>query len=81
MKVRIEYEPGENPLEADALLIKALTHNQLGKVHKEDFHDPAPREVYNAMITEHDIMFAKMLKEIEDVLEEDVKGGNSSGYL
>lgn len=76
MKVQINYEPGENELEADELLVKAIMHHANGGEHKQAFHDAAPREVFNLMILKHEATIASMMKDIESVLDEDVKNGN-----
>jgi hypothetical protein len=70
--VKIFLEPHETEADAQALLLKALTHHEAGAEHQEAFHQPAARDVFNRMIVEHDKMWAKMLKEINQVIDEEV---------
>lgn len=69
--VKIFLEPGETPEEAQEMLQKAYQYHAAGGEHKQAFHDPAPRDVFNKLINEHDKMLSKMLKEILEVLNED----------
>ena len=72
MKVKLEYEAGENPLEADELLVKALTQHAQGEGHKEDFQDPAARDLMSKIVKKHEKMFDKMMREIIEEIKKDV---------
>lgn len=71
--VKIFLDPHETEVDAQDLLLKALTHHEGGAEHKEAFHQPAARDVFNKMIVEHDKMWAKMLKEINQVIADEVE--------
>ncbi len=71
--VKIFLEPHETEADANDLLFKALTLHEEGTAHVATFHQPAPRDVFNKMIVEHDKMWAKMLKEISQVIDEEVE--------
>ena len=72
-KVEIILEKGETEEEVHEMLIKAFQHHAAGAEHKQAFHDPAARDVFNAMINKHEKMQEQMLKEIFKVIEEDAK--------
>jgi uncharacterized membrane protein YqiK len=71
-RVTIHLEKGESEEEVQEMLIKAFQHHSAGAEHKEAFHDPAARDVFNKMINEYDKMWAEMLKEIGEVLDGEV---------
>ncbi len=71
--VKIFLEPHETEADAKDLLFKALTHHEGGEEHREAFHQPAARDVFNRMIVQHEDMWAKMLKEINQVIDEEVE--------
>jgi hypothetical protein len=71
-KVKVFLEPHETEDDARDLLLKALTHHEGGGEHQEAFAQPAARDVFNRMILEHDRMWAKMLKEIAALIDEEV---------
>ena len=70
MKLNIEILGAETEEEAQELLIKALTNQAKGGSHKEDFQDPAARDVVRKMIKSHDKMVEKMLREINKAIDE-----------
>jgi hypothetical protein len=71
--VRIILDPHESEADARELLVKALTHHEDGAQHKQTFLQPAARDVYEKMMVEHEAMFSKMLKEINQVIDEEVE--------
>jgi hypothetical protein len=71
-KVELHLEPGETEEEVQEMLIKAFQHHAAGKEHKEAFHEPAARDVFNYMINQHDKTWAKILQEVSVVLDEEV---------
>ena len=71
-KVKIYLEPGETQDDVQELLIKAFQHHSAGAEHKQAFHDPAARDAFNKMINAHSKMFERMLKEVNQVIDEDV---------
>lgn len=70
-KIEIHLEKGETEEEVEEMLIKAFQHHAAGKEHKEAFHEPAARDVFNKMINVHDKMWDKTLREILAVLDEE----------
>lgn len=73
MEVKIILEENESEIEATELLIKAMQSHATGEHHKEDFHQPAARDVVNKLINAHTRMTEEMMREIFKVLEEEVK--------
>lgn len=70
-KIEIHLEKGETEEEVEEMLLKAFQHHAAGKEHKQAFHEPAARDVFNFMINTHDKMWEKTLKEIIAVLDEE----------
>ena len=71
-EVKIYLDPHETEEDAHDLLRKALEHHEGGGEHQETFHQPAARDVCNQMVVEHDRMWARMLREISAVIDEEV---------
>lgn len=71
--VKIILEEHETEEDANNLLLKALLHHESGGEHRESFHQPAAQDVFNKMILEHEKMWQHMLKEINQVIDEEVK--------
>jgi len=72
MKVEIHLEPGETKEEAEELLFKALHHHRAGEEHRHAFHQPGARDVFNRILKRHDEMWKRMMKQIEEVIDDDV---------
>lgn len=70
--VKILLEDNETPEEAEEMLLKALTHHSAGGEHKEDFTQPAARDVVHTLLNEHSKMWNNILKEIFEVIDEDM---------
>lgn len=70
-RIAIYLDKDETEEEAQEALLKALQHHAAGKEHREAFHDPAARDVFNKLINEHKKMWNKMLKDIQKVLDEE----------
>ena len=62
-KVDIHLEPGETIEEAEEQLLKAMQH-QVGHEHKDAFHQPSARDVFNKLIKEHEKTLERTMKEI-----------------
>lgn len=71
-KVKIYLEPHETPEDAEEMLKKALQHHEAGKEHKQAFHNPAARDVFNKLIKEHEKTWKKMMDDIFEVIDKDV---------
>lgn len=69
--VQIYLEPDESEDAAIEALRKALDA-QSGETHEEDFHQGAAREVVQTLNRKHDQMWSAMLKEIFQVLDQEV---------
>ena len=77
--VKIELQNGETPEEAEELLFKAISAQRTGDIHREEFHDPAMRDMVQRMQRIHDENFQLMLQEIGQALNEDYEDdGNIS---
>lgn len=72
-KVEIILENGETEEEVQEMLIKAFQHHAAGEEHKQAFHDPAARDVFNKLINEHEKVMADIMKEIFAVIDSEVK--------
>lgn len=70
--VKITLEAHESEESATELLIKALTHHEVGGEHRESFNQPAARDVFESMIKLHELTTVKILKEISEVIDEEV---------
>ena len=72
-KVRIYLDPGETELDAAHALQKALDVQSSGAAHDEEtFDDPAMNHVADRMEEIHARIYTDMLREISDVLDEEV---------
>lgn len=74
--VKITLKKGETELDALEQLHKAYQYHAAGEGHEDAFHDSAPRDAFNKMINLHTKMQEKLMKEILDLLEEEVSNGN-----
>lgn len=74
-KVRIIAEGGETIDEAEEKLYKAMRSHRTGDSHSEDFSDPAMRDLLIKMENEHEEMYADMMREIFEVLDEEYSNG------
>jgi hypothetical protein len=70
-KVKIIVEDGETMFEAEEMLFKALNASRTGEAHTENFDDPAMRSVLETMETMHKKQYEQMMREIEDILDEE----------
>jgi len=76
MKVKVFLESGETQLDADYALQKALELHSSGEVHDEQiFDDPAMLHVAERMESIHNKIYADMIREINDVLDEEYSHG------
>jgi hypothetical protein len=69
-KVKIYLDKGETVEQVEDLLVKAFQQHAAGAEHKNAFHDPAARDVFNKLINEHEKMLESMIKEIMKVIDE-----------
>jgi hypothetical protein len=69
--VKIKLKKGESIQEAEETLYKALNAQRTGDMHKEDFSDPAMADIVVRMQEEHDKLFKKILREIEEELDKE----------
>ena len=67
--VKIELQQGETPDQAEELILKAFTAQRDGSIHREEFHDPAMRDVLMRMQELHENQMKALLDEIGDILE------------
>ena len=75
-KVKILLESGETQLDADHALQKALEHHSSGSAHDDEaFDDPAMVDLAARLELEHSKMYASMLREIMDVIDEEYSDG------
>ena len=72
MKIKIE---GGTREEADIALYKAVTFHATGDAHKEEFQDPAMADIANGVIDKHEKMFAELIREISDLLDQEYDHG------
>ena len=70
--VRIYLAPHETESEAKELLLKALTSQDSGATHTEEFQQPAARDVFERMLNAHDAMWQNLLREISTVLDDEM---------
>lgn len=71
IKIKVEAE-GKNQIEAEELIIKALTN----ETHKDEFRDPANQHAADVMIAVNEKLFDNMLEEIFKELESEDFNGN-----
>lgn len=70
--VKIILDANETEEEAREMLLKSLTHHDQGAEHRQDFRQPAARDVIAKMNSLHQDMWTRMLKEISEVIEKEV---------
>lgn len=76
-QVKIFLEPGETELDADAALSKALAYHSGGEVHDEDaFDDPAMVHTAHRLEELHARIYAEMVREIADALDQEYSSGS-----
>lgn len=69
--VRVELQGHETPEEAEETLFKALSAQRDGSIHREEFRDPAMRDLLARMQKIHADQFKALLQEIFEILEEE----------
>lgn len=69
--VKIELIKGETAEEAEELLLKAFESQRNGSIHKEEFHDPAMRDLAIRIMSLHQVEYDKMLQEIFEELDKE----------
>lgn len=75
-RVKILLEPGETELDAAHDLQKALEFQSTGQAHDEEaFEDPAMVDLSQRLATEHEKLYAKMMREILEVIDEEFSDG------
>lgn len=75
-KVKILLEPGETQLDADNAIQKALEYHSSGEVHDDEpFDDPAMVHMAQRMEDIHTRIYADMVREISNVLDEEFSHG------
>ncbi len=71
-KVKIIAEKGEDILDVELGLFKALNHQLSGEVHEgESFLDPAMTDLAVKLEQDHSIIYQEMMAEINETLEKD----------
>lgn len=60
--------------QAEERLYKALNSHRTGDVHTEDFTDPAMKDLVERIQMKHEQMYANMLREIFEALDEEYNG-------
>lgn len=72
--VKVFLEQHDTIEDVQELLFKALSQHESGEVHSEEtFHQPAARAVYDKMMSEHALMWERMLREISEVIDAEVE--------
>lgn len=75
MKIKIILDKDQTKEEAEDLLFKALELHKNGEVHiDESFDDAAMIDTENRLKTIHSKIYADMLEEINEALEEQYSG-------
>lgn len=75
--VKIELKKGETPDQAEELIFKAFSAQRDGSIHKEEFHDPAMRDMLVRLQTLHADQFKALIDEIGMILEKEyIEDGN-----
>lgn len=76
-KVKILLEKGEDQLDADHALQKALELHTSGEIHQgELFDDSAMVHTAQRMEEIHSRIYAEMIREINELLDEEYSDGN-----
>lgn len=76
-KVKIILEKGEDQLDADYALQKALELHTSGNIHQgELFDDPAMVHAAQRMEEIHARIYNEMIREINEVLDQEFSDGN-----
>lgn len=76
-KVKILLEPGENELDADAAIQKALEFHSSGEAHSEEaFDDHAMVHMAQRLEQTHDKIYAEMIREIQEELDKEYSSGH-----
>ena len=75
-KVKILLEPGETQLDAHIALQKALDIQSSGTAHDDEaFDDPAMVDLAQRLEVEHQKMYAEMMREVLEVIDEEYSDG------
>jgi hypothetical protein len=72
--VKIGLQKGETPDQAEELIFKAFQAQRDGSIHKEEFHDPAMRDLLARMHQLHADQLKELINEIGDILEAEYVG-------
>ena len=75
--VKIGLHKGETPDQAEELIFKAFSAQRDGSIHKEEFHDPAMRDLLARMLDLHEDQFKALIAEIGDILEAEYQGNGN----
>lgn len=76
-KLKIELESGEDILEADEAIFKALNLHRTGDAHlRESFDDPAMVDLSQRLFKLHEDVYKDLIQEINAALDEDYTDGN-----
>lgn len=76
-KVKIILEEGEDQLDADYALQKALELHTSGEIHQAElFDDPAMVHTAQRMENIHSRIYTDMIREINELLEKEYSNGN-----
>lgn len=76
-KVKIILEKGEDQLDADYALQKALELHTTGEIHQgEHFEDPAMVHAAQRAEEIHDRIYKDMIREINELLDQEYSDGN-----
>lgn len=71
--VKIGLKKGETPDQAEELIFKAFSAQRDGSIHREEFHDPAMRDLLSRMVKLHEDQFQDLINEVGDILESEYK--------
>lgn len=75
-KVKIVLEHGEDQIDADHALQKALELHSSGEIHDQQlFDDPAMVHVAQRMSDVYSIIYSDMVREINTILDEEYQYG------
>jgi hypothetical protein len=72
--VKVQLDKGETPDQAEELIFKAFAAQRDGSIHKEEYHDPAMRDLLLRIQKAHEEQFQALIAEIGDILDKEYNG-------
>ena len=74
-KIKILVGKNETIESAEDMLFKAMDMHRTGEIHKEEFHDPAMRDLSQQIEAKHREMFKDLLEEVLNVIDSEYTNG------